>query len=922
MAARYLVGIDLGTTNSACAYVEPQRSRRVRTFDVPQLTGLGRVASQPTLPSFVYLAGRHDVPAGSLYLPWADGRDHCVGLLAREQGARVPGRLVGSAKSWLCHGGVDRTAAILPWGGEVEVDKISPVEASVRILSHLVEAWAHGMGVPLGEQDIVLTVPASFDAVARQLTLQAAREAGLGEVVLIEEPQAAFYAWLARHEDDWRARIAEHPLVLVVDVGGGTTDFSLIAATHGRSEVGVERLAVGDHLLLGGDNMDIALARHVESEVGAGQLDAGRFHGLVGQCRAAKEDILADETVREVAVIVPGRGGRVVGGALSGRVTRELVLRTVLDGFFPAVDAVGPAPERGRAGMREFGLPYASDPAVTRHVADFLARQRETAGQADRDLVRPDAILFNGGACEPAVVRARVAEVVGHWHVPDGSWRPAVLDSESLQLAVARGAAYFGLARRGQGVRIGSGTARTYYLGLDAPTPDAPTPDAPDPDAQSVLCLVPRGMDEGDSVRLARDFELLANQPVAFPLFTATDRSGEHAGEVVTVAPGTLQALPPIRTVLRYGRKLDEQVLPVALEVRLSEIGTLEVWCAATRSEHRWRLEFTLRDAPDGPRPGESAGLVVEAERLERVVGSLREVFEDDGDPVRLTRRLEEGLDASRDAWPLETVRTMWDALWSLEPGRARSPAHEARWLNLAGFLLRPGFGDPGDELRVSRLWRVLGHDLRHPRAVQGRAELWNLWKRVAGGLSDVQQEHLLREVSFPLLRKGKPSGTKPGPQEVREMWQAVGSCERLPAARRADMARTLARAAERGKASDQELWALARIAARVPVYGPLNCLVPRSVATEVAERLLAARTWTRPEGHAFALAQAARRTGDRERDLDEALRERVAGRLDAEPGGRRLATMVREVTALEASDQARLLDESLPAGLRLREAV
>jgi hypothetical protein len=312
----------------------------------------------------------------------------------------------------------------------------------------------------------------------------------------------------------------------------------------------------------------------------------------------------------------------------------------------------------------------------------------------------------------------------------------------------------------------------------------------------------------------------------------------------------------------------------------------------------------------------------VEAERLERVVGSLREVFEDDGDPVRLTRRLEEGLDASRDAWPLETVRTMWDALWSLEPGRARSPAHEARWLNLAGFLLRPGFGDPGDELRVSRLWRVLGHDLRHPRAVQGRAELWNLWKRVAGGLSDVQQEHLLREVSFPLLRKGKPSGTKPGPQEVREMWQAVGSCERLPAARRADMARTLARAAERGKASDQELWALARIAARVPVYGPLNCLVPRAVATEVAERLLAARTWTRPEGHAFALAQAARRTGDRERDLDEALRERVAGRLDAEPGGRRLATMVREVTALEASDQARLLDESLPAGLRLREAV
>jgi molecular chaperone DnaK (HSP70) len=338
----------------------------------------------------------------------------------------------------------------------------------VRILTHIADAWADRLGAPLGEQEIVLTVPASFDAVARQLTLQAAAEAGLGEVVLIEEPQAAFYAWLARHEDDWRAQIATHPLVLVVDVGGGTSDFSLIAATHGRGEVGVERLAVGDHLLLGGDNMDIALARHVEGELGAGQLDAGRFHVLVGQCRAAKEHILADETVHEVAVSVPGRGGRVVGGAVSGRVTRDVVLRTVLDGFFPAVGASDRPSGGGRAGMREFGLPYASDPAVTRHVADFLIRQRETAGQADRGVARPDAILFNGGACEPAIVRARVAETIGRWHAPDGSWQPAVLDSESLQLAVARGAAYFGLARRGKGVRIGSGTARTYYLGGDA----------------------------------------------------------------------------------------------------------------------------------------------------------------------------------------------------------------------------------------------------------------------------------------------------------------------------------------------------------------------------------------------------------------------------------------------------------------------
>ncbi|HKA28350.1 MAG TPA: molecular chaperone DnaK, partial [Candidatus Binatia bacterium] len=650
-----------------------------------------------------------------------------------------------------------------------------------------------------------------------------------------------------------------------------------------------------------------ALARTIEARVvPGGALDAIRFHALVSQCRGAKEELLANQDQAALRLTVAGRGGGVVSGALSADLAHTDVEGTVLDGFFPMVPADARPRRASGAGLREWGLPFAADAEITRHLADFLARQRDAAEQADRPLVRPDAVLFNGGACEPPAVRARIAEVIGAWHASDGSWRPEVLDSESLQLAVARGAAYFGLVRRGLGVRIGSGAARSYYLGLGGET---------------ALCLVPRGMEEGETARIeGHDLELLTNRPVAFPLFTATDRSGERSGELITLTPGGFTALPPIRTVLRFGRKLEERALPVQLESELTEIGTLALWCRSRTTEHRWRLEFRLRDTvgAEAPPPEAAAALVVDPSRLESATRELRGAFEGGEDPVTLTRRLESALDSGRDAWPLPAIRALWDVLWALEPARARSPEHEARWLNLAGFLLRPGFGDPGDDLRVNRLWRVLGSDLRYPRATQSRAEWWNLWKRVAGGLSVRQQQHLLQQVSPALLHKGKAKGPRPGPQELREMWQAVGSCERLPTSPRAELADILVADAARGRTTDQELWALARLAARVPIYGPLNCVVPRERAASALERLLGCE-WPRADAYGFAVAQIARASGDRERDLDAGLRERVARRLETLEDGGRLARIVRAPVALEAREEARLLDESLPAGLRLR---
>ncbi len=913
MAARYLVGIDLGTTNTACAYVDTTAGRAIRVFDVPQLVAPAELRPRPTLPSFLYLAGAHELPPGSLDLPWAAARDFCVGVLAREQGARVPARLVASAKSWLCHAAVDRTGKILPWGAPSDVGRVSPVDASARILAHLRDAWDASFPAPLAEQDVVLTVPASFDEVARELTLAAARDAGLPDVVLLEEPQAAFYAWLDAHESDWRARVAAHPLILVIDVGGGTTDLSLVAARVSRGELGLERVAVGEHLLLGGDNIDMALARDVETRVvpAGTQLDPQRFHGLVSQCRAAKERLLGDAAADAIHVSVPGRGTGVVGGALGATLTRAEVEATVLDRFFPRVDADARPRQASGLALREWGLPFAEEPEITRHVAEFLRRQREAAGQGAARLVRPDALLFNGGALEPAPVRERLQDVVGSWH---GGERPAVLEGNSLHLAVARGAAYFGLVRRGLAVRIGGGAARTYYLGVEAAAERDGTVRA--------VCLVPRGMEEGESVEIAEpELELLANRPVAFPLYTATHRSGERAGEVISVPAGALGTLPPLRTVLRFGRKLQETALPVHIEVRLTEIGTLEVWCRSRTTDHRWRLEFRLRETVGAPAaPAAGAELVIDPARVEAARGVLHAAFEGGDDPVTLGRRLEAALGAGRDGWPLAAIRALWDTLWPLEPARARSAEHEARWLNLAGFLLRPGFGDPGDELRVNRLWRVLGADLRHPRAVQCRAEWWNLWKRLAGGLAARQQEHLLQQVTPALLRRGRAKGPRPGPQELREMWQAIGSCERLAPSTRAELGAALVTEAERGRATDQELWALARLGARAPLYGPLNCVVHRDAAASWADRLLRA-AWPRPEAYAFALAQIARATGDRERDLDASLRERIAERLESlADGGRRAARLVREPVPLEAREEARLLDEALPAGLRIRE--
>jgi molecular chaperone DnaK (HSP70) len=947
--SRYIIGIDLGTTNSAVAYIDTQELARtpaaaIQTFDIPQLVSEGTTAARSLLPSFLYLPGKYELPPGSLSLPWDPERNYAVGEFARWQGTRVPGRLVSSAKSWLCHPEVNRTAPILPWGAPPEVTKLSPIVASSYYLQHMKEAWNHEMGknYPLENQDIVLTVPASFDEVARELTVEAAHEAGLTKLRLLEEPQAALYAWLADHERDWDSILHEGWLVLVFDVGGGTTDFSLVVIKEGKYGLEPERIAVGDHLLLGGDNIDIALARQIESRLTGGKekLDSQRWHILVNLCRAAKEQILEDSTVGKLPISVPGRGSALVGGAMTETLTRREVLDTVLDGFFPMVGR-DDMPRRGRVGLQEWGLPYAAEPEISRHLADFLQRHvHDVAELTDSKKTtpgtsaRPDAVLFNGGALKPDIVRERIQELIGKWFSEKKSkWRPEVLENPSLDLAVAHGAAYYGLVRRGMGLRITGGTARSYYIGITGPQEVAL--DLKDP--VTALCLVPRGMEEGSDVHITeREFEVLANQPVSFPLYTSSGRAADKPGEIIMVERESLIPLPPIRTVLRFGKKSTAATIPVRVSAHLTEVGTLELWCESIKTNHRWRLQFQLRGTTgEAAAPADQKTPEVVKERvivepaLAQATEILRGVYQERkagraapaSDPVSLTRVLEETLGYRKDQWPLSGIRKLWDELWELRAQRSLSSEHEARWLNLIGFCLRPGFGHPLDDWRVQQVWKIFPTGVIAANAVQARVEWWTMWKRVAGGLSQIQQTHLYHQVAPWLLPRYKSrikeSRSKVGPQEVRGMWQVVANCERLSADIKAELGKVLLVDVEKAKASREEIWSLARLGARALLYGPIDCVVHREVAEDWVERLLEAK-WRRPGALSFALLQLARCVGDRERDLREDLRVRVAERLSAESYRPEWSRLVLEAVPQEDKERAEMFDESLPEGLRI----
>jgi hypothetical protein len=608
--SRYSIGIDLGTTNSAVSYLNLESAQARGTeqsmLAIPQITGVGTVEAKPLLPSFLYLPNDQEFPAGSLALPWDKlRRDLVVGEFARTHGSKVPMRLVASAKSWLCHAGVNRQLPILPWQAPEDVRKISPLDGAAHFLTHLREAW--GQAFPeeaLARQEVVLTVPASFDAAARELTLKAAQQAGVPNITLIEEPQAAFYAWLERKGEGFRKHIQPGDVVLVVDVGGGTSDFSLIAVTAKDGDVALTRIAVGDHILLGGDNMDLALAHTVNQRLAAEgkKLDAWQFNALTFACRQAKEQLFADPEMKQATVVVPSRGSSLIGGSIKAALSREELQRILTDGFFPKV-AVTEVPQTARrTGLAQMALPYAQDAGVTRHLAAFLTRQARAMAAAHdspvkvtgQAFVHPTAVLFNGGVFKADVLKARVLAVLGEWLLADGGQPAKELEGAELDLAVARGAAYFGWARHGHGLRIRGGTARAYYVGVESAAPAVPGMEPP----VKALCVAPFGMEEGTQADIPpQEFGLVVGEPTRFRFFSSSVRRDDRVGQFFDEVVGNdeFEEVAPIETDLPAQEGSEGKLVPVNLQAAITDIGTLELRCLEKGGPGQWKLELNVR---------------------------------------------------------------------------------------------------------------------------------------------------------------------------------------------------------------------------------------------------------------------------------------------------------------------------------------
>jgi actin-like ATPase involved in cell morphogenesis len=943
----FLIGIDLGTTNCAVAFVDTRDSlARVELFRVQQLTAPASVEPRPTLPSFLYFPEPDEIASGAAVLPWESAPAGVVGVLARERGALAPGRQVSSAKSWLAHSGVDRRAAFLPRDAAGDCPRVSPVEASARYLKHMRDAWnatvaTRDPALRFERQTIVLTVPASFDEEPRELTVEAARAADLAHLTLIEEPIAAFYAWMAEHGG--AAALEDDEIALVCDVGGGTSDFSLIRIRIEAGAPAFERVAIGDHLLLGGDNLDLALAMIVERKMTDARpelrLAITQRSALRRACSAAKERLLSADAPGQIPITLLGAGRALVGASITSELTKAEV-EAALEQFLPLVEAdTADAARDRRLGLRELGLPFESDPAITRHLAGFLTRSaamlpeghRAVTSSGRQMLVRPDLVLFNGGFFTPAVARERVERALAHWC---GS-SPRLLAAGNPEAAVAIGAATYARLRTGlgnAGALVKAGSGRAYYVALRGGGND---------DAIAAVCVLARGTNEGTEQTFEHPFTVMTNGPVAFSLYSSTIRP-DRAGDIVPLDRTDVQVHTPLVTVLRYGKKSRRIELPVKLSMRFTELGTLELWCHSTTSDHRWRLQFQVRDAtsesraatPDDQNQADTVVIADEAMAAGEML--VRAVFASAGDslapaahtpvleesgaatPENIVALLEHRFGYAKHAWPLGALRRLADALIDVVDRRRCSAAHEARWLNLLGFCMRPGFGAAKDPWRITKAREVYSAGLIFANSLQNRVEWLVLWQRAAAGFGTGQQRELAQRIMGELgMGARKPPHVNP--QIARESWRLLASLERLDAATRVKIGDEVLRRLKRDEDNASLLWSIARCGARMPVYGPLTSVVQTSDAARWLRQLIAIKRWT-PELGA-ALVQIGAVTGDPLRDVDDEVLELARARLRATDVEADASRPLYEVVHPTLAGTSRAFGEPLPDGLRLDDA-
>ncbi|HCG7194153.1 TPA: hsp70 family protein [Vibrio parahaemolyticus] len=928
---RFLVGIDLGTTNTVVAYCEITdnlEQSEVSLFDIDQLIGPGEVVRKPLLPSFRYHPAVGQISPSDLTLPWdnepvaGDINNVIVGEWARELGAKVEGRQVSSAKSWLSHQAVDRNSDILPWAGAQDVDKVSPVIASASYLNHIRQAWNYRHpSNKLEDQDVVVTVPASFDETARKLTLEAAELAGLKKIVLLEEPQAVCYDWYARHQQTAADELKDLPLILVCDVGGGTTDLSLIEAKFTYDDLALDRIGVGEHLMLGGDNLDLALAHLAESRFNQNKkLTAASLTKLIQQTRKAKENLLSTSAPDEVKITMLGSGSKLLGGTKSIALSKQEVHQIALDGFFPLSD-FSEVPDKRRSAVVEFGLPYVADPAVSKHVAEFLTQHQQVSRAAlgiedDKQNAIPVGLLLNGGVFNSDLVTERVTTLLSDWRGAPVT----VLDNPHPDWSVALGAVAFGKARRGAQLKIGGGAARSYFLHLQEKNKMG-----------KALCLLAKGTEEGHEIRLSgRRFSLTLGEPVRFNLLTSThdtltNNTAIQNGVMIDVDPDLFAPLPPYITTLEgEGAELQanqKERVEVQLACQLTEVGTLKMECVSAEDDKkRWELEFEVRNkqADDGeeiqlhPRLNECKELIA------RLYSGNKKSAE--GNEIKtLAKDLEKKL-GKRDEWDFTTLRQLFDTFAQGRKRRRRSEQHEKNWLRLAGFALRPGFGDPTDSWRIEQVWGLYQQNIQFKNH-QGWTDWWVFWRRIAGGLSQEQQETILADIAkylHPGAMKNPQSAKAAQEMGYESMVRLSASLEHLEVEDKVLLATWfLSKAINQNQFEQAHWWAMGRLASRTPLYGSQHNVIPREQAEQWLPKLLE-QNWLKEPMIAFAAVMICRKTGDRLFDISDDYREQVLTKLKQSKVPESWVSLVEEVKELSESESKRVFGDALPSGLTL----
>ncbi|EGR9011643.1 Hsp70 family protein [Vibrio parahaemolyticus] len=928
---RFLVGIDLGTTNTVVAYCEITdnlEQSEVSLFDIDQLIGPGEVVRKPLLPSFRYHPAVGQISPSDLTLPWdnepvaGDINNVIVGEWARELGAKVEGRQVSSAKSWLSHQAVNRNSDILPWAGAQDVDKVSPVIASASYLNHIRQAWNYRHpSNKLEDQDVVVTVPASFDETARKLTLEAAELAGLKKIVLLEEPQAVCYDWYARHQQTAADELKDLPLILVCDVGGGTTDLSLIEAKFTHDDLALDRIGVGEHLMLGGDNLDLALAHLAESRFSQNKkLTAASLTKLIQQTRKAKENLLSTSAPDEVKITMLGSGSKLLGGTKSIALSKQEVHQIALDGFFPLSD-FSEVPDKRRSAVVEFGLPYVADPAVSKHVAEFLTQHQQVSRAAlgiedDKQNAIPVGLLLNGGVFNSDLVTERVTTLLSDWRGAPVT----VLDNPHPDWSVALGAVAFGKARRGAQLKIGGGAARSYFLHLQEKNKMG-----------KALCLLAKGTEEGHEIRLSgRRFSLTLGEPVRFNLLTSThdtltNNTAIQNGVMVDVDPDLFAPLPPYITTLEgEGAELQanqKERVEVQLACQLTEVGTLKMECVSAEDDKkRWELEFEVRNkqADDGeeiqlhPRLNECKELIARLYSGNKKSAEGKEI-------KTLAKDLEKKL-GKRDEWDFTTLRQLFDTFAQGRKRRRRSEQHEKNWLRLAGFALRPGFGDPTDSWRIEQVWGLYQQNIQFKNH-QGWTDWWVFWRRIAGGLSQEQQETILADIAkylHPGAMKNPQSAKAAQEMGYESMVRLSASLEHLEVEDKVLLATWfLSKAINQNQFEQAHWWAMGRLASRTPLYGSQHNVIPREQAEQWLPKLLE-QNWLKEPMIAFAAVMICRKTGDRLFDISDDYREQVLTKLKQSKVPESWVSLVEEVKELSESESKRVFGDALPSGLTL----